>query len=137
MLSKDLDIERLLRTLNGFEALRSVILNKEDRFFLEYQKQRVIQTDSDRSKGSSSSDEYVAGHLAPYGKNKDREHFLLKLRKYLKGYEGKVLKETQRRILLGVKTANANLLDKAIHQRKLKKEKQEYKKTVQLARVSN
>ena len=41
-LTKDLDIERLLRTLNGFEALRSVILNKHDRFFLEYQKQRVI-----------------------------------------------------------------------------------------------
>ena len=129
-LTKDLDIERLLRTLNGFEALRSVILNKEDRFFLEYQKKRVIQTDSDLSKASSSSDDYVTGHLAPYGQNDDRNHFLIKLKKYLKEYEGHHLKESQRRILLGVKTANANLLDKAIHERKLKKEKEEYKKTV-------
>ena len=135
-LTKDLDIERLLRTLNGFEALRSVILNKHDRFFLEYQKQRVIQTDSDHSKGSSSSDDYVAGHLAPYGQNEDRSHFLLKLRKYLKDYEGHELKETQRRILLGVKTSNANLLDKAIHEKRLKKEKEEYKKTLVKARES-
>lgn len=135
-LTKDLDIERLLRTLNGFEALRSVILNKEDRFFLEYQKQRVIQTDSDHSKGSSSSDNYLAGHLAPYGQNEDRNHFLVKLRKYLKEYEGHELKETQRRILLGVKTSNVNLLDKAIHEKRLKKEKEEYKKTLQKARQS-
>ena len=135
-MTKDLDIERLLRTLNGFEALRSVILNKHDRFFLEYQKQRVIQTDSDHSKGSSSSDDYVAGHLAPYGQNEDRSHFLLKLRKYLKDYEGHELKETQRRILLGVKTSNANLLDKAIHEKRLKKEKEEYKKTLVKARES-
>ena len=37
-LTKDLDIERLLRTIHGFEALRSVVMNKQDRFFLNYQK---------------------------------------------------------------------------------------------------
>ena len=76
----------------------------------------------------------MAGRLAPYGQNEDRNHFLVKLRKYLKQYEGHELKETQRRILLGVKTSNANLLDKAIHEKRLKKEKEEYKKTLQKAR---
>ena len=54
------------------------------------------------------------------------------MRRYLRDYEGNELKESQRRILLGVKTADANLLDKAIHQKKLKREKIEYKKTLQM-----
>lgn len=37
-LTRDLDVERLLRTIHGFEALRSVVMNKQDRFFLQFQK---------------------------------------------------------------------------------------------------
>ena len=128
-----MDIERLLRTLHGFEALKSVILNKEDRFFLEFQKHRVIHSDSDHSsRGSGGSSDELGHYLAPYGdQNEDRKHFIKKLAKYLKKYEGgQRLKESQRRILLGVKTANANLLDKAIHEKQLKKEKHELEKAV-------
>lgn len=55
-LTKDLDIERLLRTMHGFEALRSVVMNKQDRFFLQYQKQRVIPSDSESGSASSDSE---------------------------------------------------------------------------------
>lgn len=92
-LAKDLDIERLLRILHGFEALRSVSLNKQDRFFLEYQKHRVIETNSEQSKGSSSEN-FAAGNLAPYGENEQRKKFLSKLQKYLQEYEACTLKES-------------------------------------------
>lgn len=120
-----------------------MILNKEDRFFLEFQKQRVIQSDSAHSSRGSgdSSDEIATGRfIAPYGEQReDRKHFIKNLAKYLKKYEegNHRLKESQRRILLGIKTANVNLLDKAIHERKLKKEKLRLEKAVQMARAPN
>ena len=115
-LSHDLDIERLLRIMHGFEALRSVALNKTERFFLEYQKHRVIRTDTERSSDSAddlNDDGYV--NLVPYGETKERKRFLKNLKEHLKKYEGHFLLEKERRILLGVKTEKANLLDKVMH----------------------
>lgn len=90
----------------------------------------MIETDEENSHGSES-DEITPGRLVPYGDNlPERKQFLEYLKKHLFEYEGDELKESQRRILLGVQTAKANLLDKAIHAKKLKKEKLEYKKTV-------
>lgn len=60
-LTKDLDIERIMRNMHGFEALRSVIMNKHDRYLLEYTKQRVIETNSESSHHHESSDAFRAG----------------------------------------------------------------------------
>ena len=88
--------------MSGFEALRSVILNKQDRFLLEYQKQRVIETNSESSHCPSSDEGIATGQLVPYGETEDRGHFIKKLHKYLGSYENNALQESQRRILLGV-----------------------------------
>ena len=112
------------------------MLNKHDRFFLEFQKQRVIETDSESSHRSSSDECRAAGRPPPYAETEKRTLFLRTLHKYLAGYEEGVLKESQRRILLGVQTAQANLLDRAIHEKKLKREKLLYKKKIRRSFVS-
>ena len=80
--------------MHGFEALRSVMLNKEDRFFLEYQKVRVIETCSESSDSGNSSNGIHAGDLAPYGEVSERKRFRQKLHRYLNEYEGHTLQES-------------------------------------------
>ena len=69
-MSRETDLKRLLNKINAFEALLGAISNDKDRFFLAFNSNRVIGSDSDVHKISSS--EIESDYIVPFAETKRR-----------------------------------------------------------------
>ena len=64
MLERDLDIVNLLKMIQGFRVMRSVLFSRDDNFFLNLQSRDVINSMSDQEYYSNQKKENLAllGH---------------------------------------------------------------------------
>ena len=83
--------------------------NDKDRFFLQFNKNRVIGSGSDESEMSISEQE--SDHVVPISNIEKRENLQTKLQKYLRSYENRKIPDKHLKFLQGVLIEQMNIFD--------------------------